>query len=89
MSVRRTEVLVDRRGGNQVVKYQVSLGGSVVLSLFLASLASVSALMAVFLMIMRPMMESVQRASEQAEETGRDLERAAEEDGADGAAVSE
>ena len=79
VSVRRTEVLVDRRGGNQVVKYQVSLGGSVVLSLFLASLASVSALMAVFLMIMRPMMESVQRASEQAEETGRDLEQAAEE----------
>lgn len=76
--LRRTEVL-DRKDGSQVVKYEVSLGSSVVLSLLLASLASVSALMVVLLVIMRPVLESVQRASDQAEETGRDLERAAEE----------
>ena len=77
--LRRTEVVVDGKGRNQVVKYEVSLSSSVVVSLFLASLASVSALMAVLLMVMRPVLDSVQRASEQAEETGRDLERAAEE----------
>jgi hypothetical protein len=81
VTVRRTEVLDrhDPLGGNRLVKYEVSLGSSVVLSLLLASLASVSALMAVLLVVMRPVLESVQRASDQAEETGRDLERAAEE----------
>ena len=74
--MRRSE-RVDVRGGQNLVKYEVSLSSSVVFSLLLASLASASALVAVLLVVMRPVLLSVQRASEQAEETARDLERAA------------
>jgi hypothetical protein len=77
MGIRRAEV---SDGGKLVThRYEISLSSSVVLSLFLASLASVAALMSVLVIFMRPVLESVTRASEQAEETGRDLEKAAEE----------
>lgn len=74
----RTEV-VDADGKTVIHRVEIGVSSTVAVSLFLASLASVSALMAVLLVVMRPVLDSIQRASEQAEETGRDLEKAAEE----------
>lgn len=77
--LQRTEPRNGHNAARGLVKYEVSLSSSVILSLFLASLAAASSLVAVLLVVMRPVLDSVQRASEQAEETARDLERAANE----------